>query len=92
VLLQDFDGSAVPKEMEEIRRLYAFIREHLLQPARLDHLWTMLAEDRHWEKVSKTETAVAKWFDFDEYQRQLALFHRKGQRKTLGKKYRNASG
>jgi hypothetical protein len=88
-LLQDRGSLALPEELNNLQKLYAFLVKGILIPNRFEHLWTMMAEERHWEKVSKTEVSIGKWFDFDEYKRQLDLFHRRSQPKKLGKKYRS---
>jgi len=94
MLLQDRGGEGrgtrLPHELQEAVLLYKYFRESLLVPNRYDHLWTMIPEERHWNKAGKGKKIVAQWFEFDEYRRQLGLFHRKSQPKQLGKKYRPA--
>lgn len=92
-VLVDQDGVAQkPPGIEALTAIYSTMFSNVLRPARFDHLWTMLAEERHWEKAGKDKTIIAKWFQFEEYQRQLRLFHRPGQPKSLGKRYRSTLG
>jgi hypothetical protein len=62
------------------------IREKIMIPNRVEHFMTMHPEDRHLEKDGKNKYVI-RYFDFEEYRRQLALFHRKSQPKKLNKKY-----
>jgi hypothetical protein len=84
----DMNGTAPSDEIGAAGALFDWLRATVLVPSRMDHLWTMIAEERHWEKVSKKTTAVAKWFDFEDFEKQMALFHRVSSPKRLGKKYR----
>lgn len=89
-LLLDQDGSKEgPTKLKALSAIYSAMLKDILHPGRLDHLWTMIAEDRHWEKAGKETFIVAKLFQFEEYQRQLGLFHRRSQPKFLGKRYRS---
>lgn len=92
-VLVDQDGVAQrPTQVDALAAIYAAMFRSTLLPARFDHLWTMVAEERHWERAGKDKTIIAKWFLFEEYQRQLQLFHRRVQPKSLGKKYRGDLG
>lgn len=75
------------KSFSEIEKFVEHSRNDFLVPNRLDHMWSMVVEDRRWEKVSKREYKLAFWFNFDELTDQLHKFHRPNQPKRMGKKY-----
>ena len=82
-------GSDSPSvHLQEHEVLFSFLKGKVLVPNRFDHMWTVLAEDRHWEKVGKNKYRIGDSFDFDGYREQLFKFHRvEGKRKKLSKKY-----
>ena len=89
-LLQYWNDTKAPIQKDEVERteqLYQYIISHILVPQRFDHLWTMIAEDRHWEKTSDSSFVICEAFDFAEYRRRVALFHRPEQAARLSQEY-----
>ncbi len=68
--------------------LFSWLKNNYLIYNRFDHLWTFIAEDRHWRKTGKDKHSIGGFFNFNELENQIEKFHRKnGQRKKLSKKY-----
>ena len=79
---------AIVADLKEEETLFAFLVDKLLPPYRFDHLFTSIAEDRHWRKSGKDRKIVGEAFDHTEFRRQVELFGRKQRPKELGKPYR----
>ena len=78
-------SSEVLKEQE---RLFAFVVKELLPPNRFDHLFTTIAQERHWKSVEKNKTVIGEWFDQNVFRRELKLFGGNPPAKKLGDRYR----
>lgn len=77
------------KDVEEIDRLFEKLFDSVLAPNRIDHLSTMIGEERHWKKTGKDKFEVGGAYGFHHYRDQLLKFHRQDkQKKQLSKKYR----
>lgn len=76
VVDQDGAPTAVA-DVIDIRNIYAAqFRDAALDAARFDHLWTTIPQERHAERALRDGMIDVKWFDFEDYQRRLGLFHR----------------
>jgi hypothetical protein len=74
--------------IQSIEELYSKFFEWVLNPGRLDHLYTMVGEERHWRRVGKDQVRLGGSFDFEVYAAQMSEFHRPpGERKALGPDY-----
>ncbi|MBI9034217.1 MAG: hypothetical protein JEZ03_07080 [Bacteroidales bacterium] len=88
IAILDFGSKAVPKYLSDLDSLFEKYIDTILVPNRFEHIWTMHAEERHWEKVGKDKYIVGGLYDFKKYKEILGKFHmEKGQKKTLSKKY-----
>ncbi len=87
-ILKTDNNDAKDLDLEEATQLYDFLVEDVLQPNRWDHLFTSIGKERHWKPSGKNKVVLAEWFSYQEFCRQVALFHRPSQPKELGKHYR----
>lgn len=79
----------ISEELKEQERLFAFVVDELLPSNRLDHLFTTIAQERHWKETSeKNKKVIGEWFDPTGFRRQLNLFGGNPPAKQLGKVYR----
>ena len=85
-VIEDAEDEILSDQKNALISLYNQITNEFMAPGRIDQFLTIMAEDRHVEKVGKNKFAT-RLFDFDEYKRQLALFHRQTKPKTLSGKY-----
>jgi len=86
--IADLDSASFLAPVQEWEILFDFLTKDILAHNRFDHLWTVLAESRHWEKMGKNRYKVGSSFDYKGYRDQLIKFHRaSGQRKRLSKQY-----
>lgn len=85
-MLEDADKEIVKDHKEALLHLDDQIKTEFMAPNRIEQLFTIMAEDRHIERIGKKKF-VTRLFDFEEYQRQLSLFHRKSRPKQLSNKY-----
>jgi hypothetical protein len=83
----DLKGQSQDSSVTAIARIYSSMLNDVLDPSDIYSIWSLLCQERHWEKTGKDKRTV-RWFNFIEYQRQLQLFHRQAQPKRLSKKYR----
>lgn len=68
--------------------LFEKIKDHFFDPFRLDHLWTIVSEERFWKKVGKDTFDCGGGFNMEVYSEKIVKFHReKGQKKVLSKSY-----
>lgn len=86
----DLEGQDQDSSVTAVARVYSSMLSGVLEPRDIYSIWSLLGQDRHWEKTGK-ERRTVRWFDFAKYQRQLQLFHRPTQPKRLSKKYRVSS-
>lgn len=84
--IADLKNQNQDSSITAIARIYTSMLKDVLDPRDICSIWSLLGQDRHWEKTGKNKR-TARWFDFIEYQRQLQLFHRQVQPKRLSKKY-----
>lgn len=80
-------GTSQNKELENFEKLFDWFLKNYLVHGRIDHIFTFMAEDRHWEKVGKDTYSGGGSFNFKEFEEQLKKFHKTGQPKKLSKKY-----
>lgn len=85
--LQDLNGKVVPEELKNYDKLVDWFLDHYLVPNRIDHIFTLMPEDRHVQKVGKNRYKIGDSFDFVGIRDQISKFHRIGQPKKLSKKY-----
>jgi len=83
----DFNGAELPDDVKEHQGLFNWFLEHYFVFNRIDHLFALMAEDRHMEKIGKDKYYAGGSFQFAEFATQLAKFYKKGQKKKLSKKY-----
>jgi hypothetical protein len=83
-------GQEQDKFVKDVTRVYSSMLSAVLNPRDIYSIWSLLGQDRHWEKTGKDKHTV-RLFDFEDYQRQLQLFHRQTKPKRLSKKYRDSS-
>lgn len=84
----DLNYSNYPEELVNHRKMFDWLKNTYLLGNRLEHLFTFIAEDRHWKKVGKDKYDIGGTYDFNEIEVQLEKFHKlKGQKKKLSKKY-----
>lgn len=85
--VQDYTSKRIPEKLEMHIELFDSFLKNCLVPNRFDHLFTFIAEERHWEKVGKNKYSIGGFFNFEKLKEQIEKFHRKAQPKTLSKKY-----
>ena len=85
--LQDCVGKRVSDELEAHYNFFDWLKDFFLAPNRIDHLFALVGEERHWDKTGKDKYVVGGSFDFDKIRDQIAKFHRKAQPKKLTKRY-----
>lgn len=73
----------------EFESMFEYFFSTILSQKRWDHMFTLIANDRHWKKIGKKKYDIGGSFNYSEYKEQLFKFHRNsGQRKQLSKEYR----
>jgi len=88
MMLNDYDYKPNNHDLSLHKILYDWLIRTVLDNNRIDHFFTFIAEDRHWEKVGKKKIKVGSYFSYKEIEREIRKFHKKsGQRKKLSKKY-----
>lgn len=86
--VQDFEKKEQPEELKMHLELFDWLQKNYLLPNRSDHMYTILAEDRFWEKIGKNKYNIGGLHNFEGLKSQIEKFHRSsGQEKKLGKKY-----
>ncbi|MHA1613904.1 MAG: hypothetical protein ACTSYJ_03605 [Candidatus Thorarchaeota archaeon] len=83
----DFGNANLPEKLENATELYDYIECNLLGHDRLEHLFTLVAEERHWIKTGKGKYSIGDAYDFKQLDAQIELFHRENQPKTLRRPY-----
>jgi len=71
----DLGTSPIPQEIQDHETLFDFLKKNVLVPNRFDHLWTIMAEERHWEKLQDGEYRIGDTFNYDVYRNLLYKFH-----------------
>lgn len=89
--LKTWPRSGVEQHLPEMERLQEHLWNEVLPPTRLDHLFTTVAEERHWKQIGKGRYRAGAWFDPAAFRRQHALFGRASRPKELGKLYREGA-
>ncbi|MHB1136620.1 MAG: hypothetical protein ACYCXR_09055 [Coriobacteriia bacterium] len=79
-------GDDVVPEVVSLDGAYSAMLESALDYRRIDNLFGLIAQDRHWMETGKNKQQL-EMFDFAGYRRQLGLFHRDSKPKHLGKAY-----
>lgn len=88
-LLSKADNGAY-KDYEIMNSFFNKLLKSYLVQSRFEHLFTLIGEDRHWEKVGKNKVSMGGLFNFSTYSDNLSKFRSKkgkGQIKKLGKEY-----
>lgn len=76
-------------EVVEFESMFDNFFSTILSQKRWSHMFTLIANDRHWKKIGKKKYDIGGSFNYSEYKEQLFKFHRNsGQRKQLSKEYR----
>jgi hypothetical protein len=76
------------EDLREMDELYNYFFGSVLAFSRLDNLWALIAEDRHWKKVGKKRFIAGSSYNFEQYREQLIKFHKPlRQKKRLSKEY-----
>lgn len=84
----DFGTKKIPDDLTQFNELYKKFISTILIPNRFEHIWTLTAEERHWEKAGKNKYNVGGLYNFEKYSEILGKFHKdSGQKKKLSKKY-----
>lgn len=83
----DIGRSKIPEQLTLHENFIKWLKNKILVNNRIDHFFTFLCEERHVEKASKDQYKIGSFYDFDNITNQIHKFHRKGQKKTLSKKY-----
>jgi len=84
---QDYEDNT-PKELKLGKDLFEWLMSKYLVSSRLEHLFTIVAEERHWVKEGKNKFKAGGAFDFEGFKTQVEKFHRSsGQQKTLSSNY-----
>ena len=86
--LELWPREGIRENLDESKELFGFLLDQILPPHRWGHLFTTIAEERHWRPAGKDKEIVAEWLDHGELRRQLELFGRKSRPKELGRPYR----
>jgi hypothetical protein len=82
-------NSGVNTEVAELEAMFDSFFDTILSQNRWDHMFTVIANDRHWKKIGKNKFDIGGSFNYLEYKQQLNKFHKnKGQKKQLSKEYR----
>lgn len=77
------------EEITNFETMFNKLFDTILSQNRWDHLFAIIANDRHWKKIGKNKYDIGGYFNYLEYKDQLIKFHRSsGQRKQLSKAYR----
>lgn len=88
-LVGKIDKKQNKTEVIEFDSMFNNFFSSILSQNRWEHMFTIIAEDRHWEKMGKNKYEIGGSFNYLEYKEQLSKFHRKsGQKKQLSKEYR----
>ena len=85
--LLDNGVGKIPEQLDLHDKLLKWLKETILVNNRVDHIFIFFPEERHVEKVGKNNYKIATFYDFNSISTQINKFHRKGQKKTLSKKY-----
>ena len=85
--LLDNGAGKIPEQLDLHDKLLSWLKEKILVNNRVDHIFLFFPEERHVEKVGKNKFEIATFYDFNSISTQINKFHRKGQKKTLSKKY-----
>ena len=76
------------REVIEFESMFDNFFNTILSQNKWEHMFTIIAEERHWEKIGKNKYDIGGSFNYLEYKEQLLKFHRNsGQKKHLGKEY-----
>lgn len=76
------------KEVIEFESMFDNFLDTILSQNKQEHMFTIIAEERHWEKIGKNKYDIGGSFNYLEYKEQLLKFHRNsGQKKHLSKEY-----
>jgi len=79
------------EEVVELESMFDHFFITILSQQRWQHMFTLIANDRHWKKIGKKKYDIGGSFNYIEYKEQLSKFHRvSDQRKQLSKEYRYA--
>lgn len=77
-------------ETRDMDQLYVYFFESILAHNRIDQIWHMIPEDRHWKQIGENRfKATVGTYDFARLKRLIQEFHPKnGNPKKLSKRYR----
>lgn len=77
----------VPPEITARKALFDKLFADVLVTNRWDHVFLLMAEERHWKKIGKDKYQIGGGLNFTAIEEQMSKFHRSGQRKKLSKSY-----
>ena len=83
----DLGKAGLPDSILKAKTIYEYFDKELLAANRLEHLQTVLAEDRHLHKIGKNKYIAGSAFSLQQLEYQVKKFHRQNQRKKLRKPY-----
>lgn len=72
---------------EAVLELYEALLQGLLHPARFEHLWTTIPQDRHWPKPDRAGVMNVDWFDYFGFQDRLREVHSSPLSRRLSEAY-----
>jgi hypothetical protein len=90
MMLCDFKSKNQSEEIYSFVKLYDYLIKNVLVHNRFDHIWTILAEERHWVKFNEEKFIVGDAFDYMGYSTILRGFHivdDMGKKPTLSSQY-----
>lgn len=72
----------------DMDQLYVYFFESILAHNRVDQIWHMIAEDRHWKKIAENHYKAGGTYDFARLKQLIQEFHPKNDNpKKLSKRY-----
>jgi hypothetical protein len=75
-------------DTHDMDQLYEHFFNTILAPARLDHLLTIIAENRHWKQIGADRYNWGGTYSYAQLKKQIQEFHRSdGVQKKLSKRY-----
>jgi hypothetical protein len=85
--------SANLDDTRDMDQIYEYFFKSILAHNRLDQIWHMIAEDRHWKQIGTNHYNVGGTYDYARLKELIQKFHQKGDNsKKLGKKYQLENG
>lgn len=71
------------REVIEFDAMFDTFLNKILSQSKWNHLFTVIANERHWEKIGKNKYDIGGSFNYLEYKEQLLKFHRSSGQKNI---------